>query len=58
MLTNTLQHIDEVVVWIDGVQPTGHQQTLHEPTCLAPSSVQLNNQFLRLSFAADNAERF
>ena len=34
MLTNTLQHIDEVVVWIDGVQPTGHQQALHDANVL------------------------
>ena len=34
MLSDTLQHIDEVVVWIEGVQPTGHQQALHDTDVL------------------------
>ena len=34
MLSDTLQHIDEVVVWIDGVQPTGHQHALHDTDVL------------------------
>ena len=29
MLTNTLQHIDEIIVRIDVMQPTGDQQALH-----------------------------
>ena len=30
MLANALQHIDEVRVWIDIVQPAGLQQTLDD----------------------------
>ena len=30
MLTNTLQHIDEIVIRIDVMQPTGDQQALHD----------------------------
>ena len=30
MLSDMLQHIDEIVVLIDIVQPTGYQQALHD----------------------------
>ena len=30
MLTNALQHIDEIIVRIDVMQPTGDQQALHD----------------------------
>ena len=34
MLSDTLQHIDEIVVWIDIAQPTGHQRALHDTDVL------------------------
>ena len=34
MLTNALQHIDEVVVWIDVMQSACHQQALRDANML------------------------
>ena len=34
MLTNPLQYIDEIIVRIDVMQPTGHQQALHDTDVL------------------------
>jgi hypothetical protein len=45
MLPDALQHVDQVVVGIDGMQSAGRQQTCMMPTCLAPNLVQQNSQF-------------
>ena len=34
MLTNALQYIDEIIVRIDVMQPTGDQQALHDANML------------------------
>jgi hypothetical protein len=34
MLTNSLQYIDQVDVWIDTVQTAGHDQTLSDADVL------------------------
>lgn len=51
-----LQHIDQVVVGVDAVQPTGHDQALHDANVLvwAPNSVQMKSQAFRLCIGMHN----
>ena len=45
MLTNPLQYIDEIIVRIDVMQPTGHQQALHDTDVLGAEFGPTDNQF-------------
>ena len=45
MLTDALQHIDQIGMRIDAVQTAGDDQACTMPTCVAPRSVQQKFQF-------------